>query len=191
MTEVRSGFQKWLKTGAPHGGREDRVEQEGGWKRRGFSRLCSVTPVPEFCDCKFPPKTSSTSPTVTISLPRSSTLHHLPLTVVSGEIKRDAVRKLNSDFELVAQTHDNTKQCCRGPLCCNLYYSQTRAEIGRVLTLTATVPLFAETPFLPPYLPLCLNPSSTIPSPTRPPSRTVMMTMMEDDAALLTSLPVC
>uniref|UniRef100_A0AAF5PGY7 Uncharacterized protein n=1 Tax=Wuchereria bancrofti TaxID=6293 RepID=A0AAF5PGY7_WUCBA len=47
-----------------------------------------------------------------------------------------------------------------------LLNSQT-TEIGRG-PIHVTVPLFAETPFFPPYLPLCLNPSPPIPSPPRP-----------------------
>ncbi|VDN81439.1 unnamed protein product [Brugia pahangi] len=79
-------------------------------------------------------------------------------------------------------TTQNGRHC--GPLYFGLYRSQT--EIERGPTIRVTVPLFGETPFFPPYLPLCLNPSPPIPSPPRPLSCT--MTIMKDAGALLTSL---
>ncbi|VIO86630.1 Uncharacterized protein BM_BM10993 [Brugia malayi] len=54
-----------------------------------------------------------------------------------------------------------------------LHENESQTEIGRDPTIRVTVPLFGETPFFPPYLPLCLNPSPPIPSPPRPLSSTM------------------
>lgn len=78
---------------------------------------------------------------------------------------------MNLAHKLITQTHDDTKRRHCGPLYFGLYRSQT--EIGRDPTIRVTVPLFGETPFFPPYLPLCLNPSPPIPSPPRPLSSTM------------------
>ncbi|EJW88793.1 hypothetical protein WUBG_00290 [Wuchereria bancrofti] len=90
---------------------------------------------------------------------------------IRGRLKEEgaclyAVRQMNSAHKLITQTHDDTKRRHCGPLYFDLYSSQT-TEIGRG-PIHVTVPLFAETPFFPPYLPLCLNPSPPIPSPPRP-----------------------
>uniref|UniRef100_A0A1I8EI10 Uncharacterized protein n=1 Tax=Wuchereria bancrofti TaxID=6293 RepID=A0A1I8EI10_WUCBA len=150
MAEVRSGFQKLVENGCTPRRRRGPGSIRGRLKEEGVLTAVLLLPCPYFLI--FPPIIMATTVT-TITLLKSSACLY-------------AVRQMNSAHKLITQTHDDTKRRHCGPLYFDLYSSQT-TEIGRG-PIHVTVPLFAETPFFPPYLPLCLNPSPPIPSPPRP-----------------------